>query len=253
MRNSSFHVNGVSRGNRLKALLYGAVYYYSSYPRLIIETFLRSGFGERYYNLASLLTAAFVLFIIPLKFIFGGMGRGGDFMNFLKGYGTWYIFLFLFVWMGLKHVRAISADKKTFEYGRLSTFAGYINPFFGSMKIGTKKATIRQIECLLEPAGFFIGGIFLWLCGQGIGLVFIVCSIIYSISYFAEYEAGTQLILDYIDEMIYRKNIEKAFVEDKSIYETMGVEFRGEKPSNKVTRQEVVNKMLKADEPVDAK
>jgi len=252
-RNSSFRTGGTGRVNQIKPLIYGMFYYYSSYPRLIIETFIRKGFGERYYTLASLLTVAAILFIIPLRLVHGNMVSSDESIEFLKSYFTWYIFIIILVWRGLKHVRSINADKRAFEYGKLSTFSGYLNSIFLEIKIMGKKATMRQIECLLEPAGFFIAGIILWLCGQGLGILFIGCSIIYGISYLAEYEAGTQLILNYIDDMIWREQIEKAFVEDKSVFETMGVEFRGEKPSNQVTRQEVYNQGFKIDEPVDVK
>lgn len=238
------------RIGQVKAFILGAAFHYSSLPRLILEVFLRKDFGRRYFSVTAAIFAAIILLYIPFRYSIIVMNNASDFWNFLWHYLTWYIFVGFYIWKCIKHYRVVKEETKELIYGKHTQYSGTLNPLFLQIKISKQVVTERQIECFLEPAVFFIVGLVLAILGQYIGILFLVCSVIYSLSYHCLYFAADQEILDVMDDMIFKEYREKMIVEGLSPLEAMGLEIKGEMPTSKATRQQMFDHAVK-DEAVD--
>ncbi len=241
------------RENVFLKVLFNTFLSLCSWPRLLLEVFLRKNFGERYFTLVSAITVAVILIFIPLGAdqlfsMFNPYGRhGGQESNFWTKYATWYVFLAAFLYFSFMRSEEIKRNPSVYDFGRFSLCAGDINPVFYKLNFWGK-ATSRKIEIFYEPALFFIAGIILMFIGQKLGLLLIISSIFYSLSYAGAYKNGDNFVLDKIDEMIISEETEKAFVYDEEINNTRGVKFRIRKPNGEDLRRRVAETFIEEDD-----
>lgn len=235
------------RKNLLKRTLFDFVLYLASYPRLMLEVFIRKNFGERYFSLATGITIGAILAFIPVvfqktRFFFTkrsfGNTYGGE-SSFWADYATWYIFIAAFAYCVYLRWKEIKRTPSVFNLGRFSVSMGDINHHFFQIALLGKKATYRQIEIYYEPGLFFLAGCFLKLLDQPLGLLLIISSVFYSISYAAAYKNGDDFVLDKIDEMILNENLHDAFVGEGSTSNTRGFRWYGDRPNSKEEREKV--------------
>jgi len=240
IRNSYFRaIHGMA--SSLKMQFFALIYQFSGIPRMVMEAFLRKNFGERHFSFSLALAIAFILMAIPVQYLDFGMGqRGNPGLDFLKHYLTWYIFVGVFIWQSWKHYQVIQKEKMDgFNYDKSSVYEGDVHPFFFGLRYKGRAVTAFEIECFIEPAVFLGAGLILAILGQSIGWLFIICSLIYGMSYRALYYAGDIMILDYIDQKLYNEYLEKAYMNNMHPSETHGVQFRGRHINNEVTRREM--------------
>lgn len=219
---------------------------FCSIPRILLEVFIRKNFGERYLRLSAVIIIAFLMALWPL-FVIGtysaiAYATKSKQATALAGwtafnYISWYVFLFAFVGISIYHWRKLKRSRSKFDFSKYSLYAGDIHPLFSTIQINGKAPSTRLIECVLEPALFFLLGLSLWFMQQSIGTVLIICSIFYSLSYFAAYRQGDDFVLDKIDEMIIAEQMENIFIDDLDSEETHGVRFMGKKPEDKNLRR----------------
>lgn len=257
MKKNLYFRTVLRRENLFLNFIYSMFAAWSSYPRLLLEVFIRKDFGERYFKLASAITVALILIAIPLipSFLGTGMDVMDDFddetgftgshrsggNSFLSAYLTWYIFIALFIVFSIFRYKEILRNPSVFDFKKYSLYSGKIHPAF--KKLFGKEPSIRLIEIVLEPALFFIAGVLLILLHQKLGILLVICSIINSMSYMAAYAAGDNFFMDKIDEIILNENLKKAFVEDAPEEETAGIRDRGKKPESKEARQRIFDLM----------
>lgn len=240
------------RTNIMKEAMLSFFMALSSYPRLLLEVFIRRNFGERYFSLSSAITIAVLLGLYPLiKTVgfslfrrYGYYDHGFSFGSFLLHYATWYGFLAGFLLMAVRRNDEIKRLPSVYDFARFSLSAGQLHPRFLTFKIGDRPLALRTIETLIEPAFFFFIGLGLWLFGQGIGVVLVLCSIIYSFSYQAAYYQGDNFVMDKIDEMICNEELVKSFVEGRDPSETRGFNFQGRRPADPETRRRVAETFI---------
>lgn len=242
MKKNLYYREVVGRNNILKKVIYDFAQKFASYPKIIIEVFLRKNFGERYFSLASSITVAVILALIPLGlkawYDSSGAYRFGP-MNFWLHYGTWYVFLAAFIYFFIKRNREIKHNPSVFDFEKFSLYSGDIDKRFRNPKYLGFVPNIRTIEIYLEPAVFFVAGIALAILQQTLSNIFWLVSIIYAISYAAQYKKGDHFVMDKIDEMIMNEEMETAFVEDEPADKTRGVRFYAKKPNARDLRKKV--------------
>jgi len=255
MKKNLYYRHVLQRTSLLKSFIIRLFVGLASWPRLLLEVFIRKNFGERYFSFSVAIVVGVVMLLLPILFFYGSSflfrmrGSSGGFSVFMMSYGTWYAFTIAFLFMSYLRKKELKRNPSVFDFEKFSLYSGDIHPFFSTIKIkGTP--TIRQIECLIEPALFFAAGLLLSFLDQSIGTMLIVCSIIYSLSYVGAYYLGDDFTMDKIDEMICNEELFHAFVEGKDASETRGVRFYGHRPDDEAIRRKVVTSFIEVDSEV---
>lgn len=239
MKKNLYYAAVFKRQNIIKYAILGFFLAIASYPRLLLEVFLRKDMGERYFNLASALTVAVIYGVVPsLGMVTGGMGYSLE--TYIQWNPVYYLFLLVFVGFSVVRYLEIRRLPSVFDFGRMSGYSGRVHPFFYTIRLFGKEPSIRTIEIWYEPAPFLIGGILFLLTGFStpLGLVLISTSIIYSLSHSGAYAMGDNFIMDRIDEIIANQDLTQAFVNDEE--SPRGFRWYGRKPSSKQMREEYV-------------
>ncbi|MGN7822917.1 hypothetical protein ACTJJB_22550 [Chitinophaga sp. 22536] len=178
----------------------------SLYPRLLLETFIRRNFGRRYYSFSNALKIAFVLAVLPLFFwfpvfhflfpaLFPAPGYSTDTPTyFWAHYATWYAFIAAFL------VCAVQRKREAMKNRNMTTGLGTSFPFFDKIRLFGQPLTGRFIETIAEPLFTFLIGWFLYKLGEKIGIVIMVSSVCYSISYLYAYRSADEKLMDMHDD-----------------------------------------------------
>lgn len=254
MKKNLYYRTVLRRVGRAEDSLVSSFLWISSWPRMIIEVFTRKNFGERYFSLSTAFIVAFLLLIMPLGFEnnFYFFSRNSYYHRVSSDFWirntTWYIYLFAFVFQCFMRKKEIDRLPSVFDFARFSLSAGQLRSFFWNIKWRGKNFDARTIEILVEPGLFFVLGLALSIIGQSLGLLLIICSIIYSLSYEAAYKLGDQFLMDKIDEMICNEEQANTFIEGKSTHETRGVQYYGRKPADPEARRKLAESFLEEEE-----
>lgn len=222
----------------------------SSWPRMLIEVFIRKNFGERYFSFSTAIVIALILAFFPLLtetgfYIFSSNRYYHELSSgFWVRNLTWYLYLIAFIYQCILRKNEIERLPSVFDFARYSLSSGIIHPSIMNFKWNGKTLDIRTIETLVEPGLFFILGLLLSLFGQSIGILLIVCSIIYWLGYEAAYNIGDHFVMDKIDEMICNEEMANSFIEGKSVSETRGVQYYGRRPADPEARRKLAETFI---------
>ncbi len=91
-------------------------------------------------------------------------------------------------------------------------------------------------------------GLVLWFLDLDVGILLMVCAVLYSLSYMAAYHKGDQFIMDQIDEMICNEELVSSFVDELDSSQTRGVNFYGRRPADPNTRRRVADRFMDDDD-----
>lgn len=188
--------------HRKLPLWFFVCYRASLYFRLLLETFIRKDFGQRYYSFTRCLKVAFALAVIPLflwfptlhylSLLFWGSSSSNidTPTNFWGDYASWYAFIAAFLICAIKRKsEAMRNSDHTLGLGR-------IHPLFGRIRLFGKLLNPRFVETVAEPFVTFFIGWLLYKLGQRIGTVIMVSSVFYSISYMYAYRSADEDLMD---------------------------------------------------------
>lgn len=218
----------------------------SSYPRLLLEVFIRKNFGDRYFSVATVVCTILVLVFGPwmLADAFSTAFHGTPTLGYLITENkSWYLFTLAFTVFSVIRYREIKSSPSVFDFGRYSLSSGDIHPLFRKLKWFGKKPSVRLIETVYEPAFFLVIGFVLAKMEIKVGYFIMLCSAIYSLGYIGAYQRGDDFIKDKIDEMICNQEMENVFVNDEDT-NTRGVRFRAEKPASRQLRKELAEEFV---------
>lgn len=227
----------LSRENTLKNFVLMLFLGMSSYPKLLLEVFIRRNFGIRYFNLGSALTVLLLALTIPVwvtQLSEFGIGHAG---NFWIKYTSLYAFLIAFCYQCYKRKREQKFAPSPYSLERVSYYSGDIDNRFRTREIFGIDTTQRNIEIFYEPGLFLAIGIVLAVLGQALGYLLVFCAIVYSVSYYTSYKMADGMILSKIDEMIQNQEMEAMFVDEKSPLQTRGANIPGRKPESRENRE----------------
>ncbi len=220
------------RRNVIKEMILGFFDMIASYPRLILEVFIRPDMGRRYFSLATAITIFLLLCAIPVKLYYK---FDLPLYRYPLDYPVWYVFVAAFGYFSYLRYREVRVKAGTFDFEHFSKSSGYLLPYFELFKIGKWTPTNRQKEIYLEPLHFFLAGLILFYLGQLLGILLIFCSVVYSLSYAAAYKHGDDFVLDLIDKHIFSRDITESFITGKD--KGRGANFRGERPGSNEFRR----------------
>jgi len=198
MKNNSFRT---VENRRTTSAASHSLYRLSLIGRLVLEIFLRRNFGKRYYSLRQALLMAFLMmgwFILAAIRSFPSLFMLEKYIkhpapHFGLHYGSWLAFTMFFV---------ICAFSRKLEARRnkVNTLSmGDLHPLFCKLKLFGRPATARFIETIAEPLFCLVVGFTLYLLAQPIGIVIMVCSALYSISYIYAYRFADEIMMDMQD------------------------------------------------------
>lgn len=251
MKKNLYYRSVLRRRNVIKEFLFDFFLAACSKPRLLLEVFIRRNMGERYFSLSTAILFTVFLAIVPVAKSLGfhalarfGYGRPFEIFHFLIHDLTWYLFLAGFIAMCIDRQLEIKTLPSVFDFGRYSLSSGNIRPMFLNYQPFLKPLSIRTIETVVEPGYFLLIGLGLWVFGQTVGPLIVVCSIFYSLGYFAAYYRGDNFVMDQIDEMIFNEELTKAFIEGRSPSETRGVNYYGRKPADPEMRRKMAENFI---------
>jgi len=193
----------------------------ASYPRLLLEVFIRKNFGIRYLNYASAFTALIVFALLPTLadsfselFYQTKYFRRSPQEGFWLRYATWYGFLAVYAYFAHKRLGEMKHKPSVFDFAKVSTYSGDID--YRLWTLGNRNWNLRQIEIFVEPSLFAILGFILYfILGQNLGMLLLIVSGIYSLSYVAAYHKGDNFVMDMIDKMINNEHKGNSFMDDK--------------------------------------
>jgi hypothetical protein len=253
MKKNLYYRNVYKRSNVFHSISVTIFHTIASYPRLLLEVFIRRNLGERYFTFFGCIVMALVLSLVPFFsngiFSFLGYSRSFEFTTFLVKNLSWYVFLGVFILFAIKRRAEIARKPSVFDFGRFSLSTGESLPFFYQIKIfGTPDP--RLVETFFEPLFFFVIGFVLTLFGQSVGWLILVCSLLYGLSYRGAYKLGDDFVMDKIDEQIANEETYKAFVEGKEPHLTRGIRFYGRRPVDPEKRRQVADSFFEDDEDV---
>lgn len=251
MKKNLYYHAVFQRKNPVKEFFFNIFTALASWPRLLLEVFLRKNFGERYFSFSTAVIMAFFLALMPvlLNKIFDSYMRQFDSLYdiFIK-YLEWYIFIGIFLAVAYFRQKEIDRNPSVFDLGKFSLSSGDTNPLFekvtifknrevaGGPKVGPDQ---RQIATILEPLVCLIAGLILIKMGAISGALIAICSIFYSFSYMAAFHVGDNFIMDKIDELICNQELYSSFVEGIEPSKTRGVNYYGRRPADPEIRRKV--------------
>ncbi len=235
MKKNLYYAAIYKRQNWIKLIILSAFYLISSYPRLLLEVFLRRNMGERYFTLASALTILFILGGFP-KYALPMYAM----VTLINNNKLYYAFLAVFLVFSLLRYLEVKRLPSVFDFARFSQSGGNIYPIFYKLKLFGEEPSIRTIEIFYEPLPFFIfGALLTWAeIGTFLGPVLTFSSLLYCLSHAGGYMIGDYFIMDRIDEIICNEDLTDAFVKDKP--SPRGFVWYGKKPTTEDLREEYV-------------
>jgi hypothetical protein len=258
MKTNLYYKTVLRRRNVIKEAILKFFFGLCSYPRLLLEVFIRKNFGQRYFSLASAITVAVILIVYPILQHYGtrffgnhsiyGNYRRVDFWTINNA--TWYVFISLFLVVSYRRWKEIKTNPSSFDFAKYSKYSGDINSRFRKFDLfGLVKNNVRLIEIYWEPALFLVIGIGLMLMDQRIGNLLFMSSICYSLGYAGAYKEGDDFVLDLIDATILNEELAEVIISDKPDDEARGVRFYAQKPTSSQLRSGLVDQIF-VDEPV---
>jgi hypothetical protein len=235
-----YYRKAFQRENVITSFLFNIAMKLYSYPRLIIEVFIRKNFGRRYFSLSTTITALLVMTLAPVvihrlpSFSYAYGERPG----FWTQYASWYVFVLAYAYFAFKRWMEIQHTPSVFDFKKFSLYSGDIDHRFLDFNLfGTP--SLRRVETLYEPGLFFLAGVILKMTGQPLGILLMVCALFYSLSYLAAYKQGDDLLQDLIDEKLMNEEFRGAFVNELLGHQTRGVRYYMNKPSSPELREEM--------------
>lgn len=271
MKANLYYRSLMRRENIIKNFFLSLFDFWASGSRLLLEVFIRKDFGERYFRLSAAMILIVEFGLLPFLFVFL-QRKFGAFMNeapavdvwsdepapvaepvepsLWAGYIGWYIFLGLFLLFSIKHYLDKKRQPSSFDFQKFSLYSGTLQPYMLNIPF-FKTENNRFRECIAEPLVFAVIGILLILIHQHIGWLILICSFLYGMSYVASYQRGDNFVLDIIDEKISNEEMERSFVDGLTSDDTRGFEFRGQRPSSKQYRRDLLPSIIVDDTDID--
>lgn len=265
MKKNLYYRTVFRRENLIKKAIYDFFLGIASYPRLLLEVFIRKNFGERYFSVASVLTIAAIMLFFPgiINSIMGLLFdvrdmrsfSGDDFESYSRHRNSffsesplWYLFITAFLVFSTLRYLEIRRNPSVYDFKRFSLSTGQINPLFYKIQLFGKPVSTRWVEIYFEPLLFFIVGLILYLINHKLGILICISAICYSLSYAGAYRNGDNFVMDKIDEMILNENQYDAFVGDMDADKTAGIRFYADRPNSEELREKVLKSFVEGDD-----
>jgi hypothetical protein len=214
MKQTAFFEATLGRSNVFLTSILNFFFMITSYPRLLLEVFLRRRFGTGYFSLAPAIILSLFLFISPV--LQTKNWYHFEWLEFFKQFFTWYLFAFAFAYKSWRHYQELRLPPGVFDFSKFSKYSGDKDFRFYELTRFGINVTSRLIATFLEPLIFFVLGLFLILINQPIGYLILLCSVIYSLGYCGAFRIGDMYLQEIIDKMILSQELSETCMEGKS-------------------------------------
>lgn len=232
IKKNEYYATVYGRMNNLKQAFLGFFFGISSYPRLLIEVFLRRDMGISYFSLFHCICWAIFLFVLP--FLMQGR-HGNSWHQVLTSHWAWYVFFIAFCKFAWDRHKECKRPYGYYDFNHFSKSSGKRLDQVDRFKFRGKPLHMPYLDIYLEPLLATAVGLLALLLGQGmLSVLLIVCAGIYSLSYMAAYSMGRDRILEDIDKSIANRWITDTFLNDKP--NPTNFDFFGPKPSSEDIR-----------------
>jgi len=244
MKKTLHYQTTLDRPNRIKQLIFGIFMLICSYPKLLLEVFLRRDMGERYFSLTYCIFAAFILFAFP--FYLPPM-RTYPVWFVIESFWTWYAFLAAFCFFAVKRYVEIRRNPGVFDFAKYSRSDGEGLKFFDRFFTFFKTDNPRLLGIAFEPMIPFGVGLVMLVIGQGpLGILLLFCSVVYSVSTAAAYYDGDQMVMNIIDKIILNEERAESFRTNQP--PKRGVGFHPRLPDLQSLREDIISVMEENDD-----
>lgn len=230
------YFKSVYRRTNFKLGLYALFFRLSSAPRLLMEVFIRRNMGTRYFSFG----VCVILFIFSLGFLTLSIvaPRGISDVVQYGGYsiGAFGLYFMIFANQRRKESRM---DSFSIDFEKFSLSSGELTGWFKSkVENGTP---LHKVEIIYEPLPFFVIGLALSLIPytMALGIILVISSAIYSLSYLGAYTISRDYFMDIIDEKITGEEMGNALKEGFEEPSESGFKNRAPLPSTKEHRAEL--------------
>lgn len=230
------------RKNIIKMWFFAIIGSICSYPRLIIEVFIRSHMGERYCAPMSMICLGLILALLPWTPVFNSY-HTDSWLGVIADNKCWYLFVAAYAIFAAKRWNELRRDPSVFDFKRYSVSTGYVLPFFNRFTDSHGQVNFRLIEIWLEPIFILIIGFICSLIDPNLGKLLMLCAIIYSISYMATYNMGDHAIMNIIDKGIMNEELEGVIVNGNGPENARGVRIHAKRPGTEELRRRLLDNM----------
>jgi hypothetical protein len=216
-----------------------------SWPKSVLDVFLRRNMGERYFTLfkSILIFAALWFFPDLIETVY---------RTEMISSTSYYMFLVLYAIMAVVRYREIRREPSVFDFAKFSLSRGIPHGFFLRIKILGRPLSQRSIEVYAEPLLCFVVGVLLIVLQQGpLGALIILCSISYFMCNMISAIHGDHFIMDKIDEILLNQDLNETFIQGKEV-SPRHVPFFSRKPSTEDLRKNFIDHLNNDDDDDDA-
>jgi hypothetical protein len=216
-----------------------------SWPKSVLDVFLRKNMGERYFTLFKSILIFAALWFIPV-------GIESLYRTEMVSSTSYYVFIILYAIMAGVRYLEIRREPSVFDFAKFSLSRGIPHPFFLRIKLFGKPLSQRSIEVYAEPLLCFIIGVILVLIQEApVGALIILCSISYFMCNMISAIHGDHFIMDKIDEILLNQDLNETFIQGKEVSPRQ-VPFFSKKPSTEDLRKNFIDHLNNNDDDDDA-
>jgi hypothetical protein len=216
-----------------------------SWPKSVLDVFLRRNMGERYFTLFKSILIFLALWFIPI-------GMKNLYFSEMISSTSYYFFLILYAIMSGVRYMEIRRKPSVFDFAKFSLSRGIPYDIFLRIKLFGKPLSQRTIEVYVEPLLCFIIGVILIVLQQGpVGALIILCSISYFVCNSISAIHGDHFIMDKIDEILLSRDLNTIFLNDEELSPKQ-VPFFTRKPTTRELRQNFLDHLNNDDDHDDA-
>ncbi|SFA54809.1 hypothetical protein SAMN04488511_11417 [Pedobacter suwonensis] len=248
MKKQLYFKTTIARINPIKTFFLNMFIIGCSMPTMLCETFTRTKFGERHWNIGWAIIYTALLSLVPILGLLPMKLFGEHAIELIIDTFTWYLFIAAFAYKSVLHWKDQRRSPSTFDFGRYSYSSGKLDKRLIDFKINGKAVNHRTIETIIEPAFFFVVGLGFTILHQSVGLLLLLSSISYSASRFLDYHNGDEMVLDIIDSMIIKEDYERAFMDEMELDNERGLHIPSRRPKGMENRKKVVDAMFAQDD-----
>lgn len=249
IKTNEYYTIVYERNNRLKERFLSFFFDISSYPRLLLEVFIRRDMGRRYFSLSHCIGWGIIFLFLPFLL---PANHGQAWHEIVLDHWGWYLYLVAFGIFSRKRYLECKFPWGYFDFDHFTKYTGTRLPQVNNFTFKGKAVNVRSLDVYVEPLLMTAVGLLAFSLGQGLlGGLLTICAGVYSLSYRAAYQMGQDFVLDKIDKAIANGWYTGTFLNGSP--QTSNFNFYGPKPSSSDIRNGLADLFRDDDDGTDVR